>query len=149
MKPAVSQPPEVLLVEDTPSLQMLYSTILNKTGYRVICAESGAAALEKFDTHRPPVVLLDLMLPDMDGMALIDDLLATAPRTRIIVITADGTVDRAIDATRKGAHDFLVKPLGDLRLVAAVSAAVTDYRAKARYGGALVGNLPDISRLFF
>jgi two-component system, repressor protein LuxO len=143
------QPPELLLIEDTPSLQMLYRAVLSKAGYRVICAESGATGRAKFDIHRPPVVVLDLMLPDMDGMALIDDMLAQAPKTRIIVITADGTVDRAIDATRKGAHDFLVKPLGDMRLVTAVSAAMTEYRAQARYGGALGGDMPDLGKAFF
>ena len=127
---APSLPIRLLLVEDTPSLQMLYRTVLNKAGYPSISASSGAEALAKFEEHKPGVVLLDLMLPDMDGMTIMRKMLAQHPGTRVIVITANGSIDKALDATRKGAHDFLVKPLGDLRLVGAVANALSEYRTQ-------------------
>ncbi|MBR3369944.1 MAG: sigma-54-dependent Fis family transcriptional regulator [Rhodobacteraceae bacterium] len=113
----------LLLVEDTPSLQMLYRTILRKAGYNALCASNGQEALTKFAESRPGVVLLDLMLPDSDGMAVMREMLALQPSTRIIVITANGSVNAAVEATRAGAHDFLVKPLGDIRLISAVANA--------------------------
>ena len=61
---------------------------------------------------RTRVVLLDLMLPDADGLMVMREMLELRPETRVIVITANGSVNNAIDATREGAHDFLVKPLG-------------------------------------
>jgi DNA-binding NtrC family response regulator len=121
----------LMLVEDTPSLQMLYRTVLNKAGYPSICASSGAEALEKFDEHKPGVVLLDMKLPDMDGITIMRKMLAQHPATRVIVITANGSIDKAVDATRHGAHDFLVKPLGDQRLVGAVANALSEYRAQS------------------
>ncbi|MGY6696282.1 MAG: sigma-54-dependent transcriptional regulator [Roseinatronobacter sp.] len=138
MKPTdqTKEKPALLLVEDTPSLQMLYRMVLSKAGYPPICAGSGAEAAKKFEEHRPGVVLLDLVLPDMDGMSLIRQMLTLEPKTRIIVITANGSIDKAIEATRKGAHDFLVKPLGDQRLVGAVMNAATEFRARMRASAA-------------
>lgn len=120
--------PRLMLVEDTASLQMLYSTVLRKSGYPAICASSGEEALRKFAELRPSVVLLDLMLPDIDGMVVMREMLALQPQTRIIVITANGSLDIAVEATRAGAHDFLVKPLGDIRLISAVANAIAETR---------------------
>lgn len=125
---SATTPPELLLVEDTASLQMLYGTVLRKGGYATICASNGEEALQKFAEHRPAVVLLDLMLPDTDGMIVMREMLALQPQTRIIVITANGSVDIAVEATRAGAHDFLVKPLGDIRLISAVANAMAETR---------------------
>ncbi|MDD7969739.1 sigma-54-dependent transcriptional regulator [Roseinatronobacter alkalisoli] len=118
----------LLLVEDTPSLQMLYRTILRKAGYNTICASNGQQALAKFSEAMPSVVLLDLMLPDSDGMVVMREMLALQPNTRIIVITANGSINAAVEATRAGAHDFLVKPLGDIRLISAVANAHAESR---------------------
>ena len=116
----------LLLVEDTPSLQMLYSTVLRKGGYTPLTATTGQEALAKFAEHMPRVVLLDLMLPDCDGMVVMREMLALQPETRVIVITANGSVNTAVEATRAGAHDFLVKPLGDIRLIGAVANAMAE-----------------------
>ena len=118
----------LLLVEDTPSLQMLYATVLRKAGYKPMLAASGAEALTKFAEHGPTVVLLDLMLPDADGLMVMREMLALRSETRIIVITANGSVNNAVEATREGAHDFLVKPLGDIRMVGAVASAFAELR---------------------
>jgi len=122
----IRQTSSLLLVEDTPSLQMLYSTVLRKGGYAPLTASTGQEALAKFAEHLPPVVLLDLMLPDCDGLVVMREMLALQPETRIIVITANGSVNTAVEATRAGAHDFLVKPLGDIRLIGAVANAMAE-----------------------
>lgn len=122
----IRQTTSLLLVEDTPSLQMLYSTVLRKGGYAPLCASTGQEALTKFADHLPQVVLLDLMLPDCDGLVVMREMLALQPETRIIVITANGSVNTAVEATRAGAHDFLVKPLGDIRLIGAVANAMAE-----------------------
>ncbi len=144
-----STDPGLLLVEDTPSIQMLYRTVLTKAGYTPICADSGAAALALFEEHRPGVVLLDLMLPDIDGLAVMSQMLQSAPETRVIVVTANGSVNKAVEATRKGAHDFLVKPLGDVRLVGAVASAFADCRASAlRASGANAAIAEKVASVF-
>lgn len=130
----------LLLVEDTPSLQMLYATVLRKAGYKPLLASSGGEALGKFADHGPRVVLLDLMLPDVDGLTVMREMLALQPEARIIVITANGSVNNAVEATREGAHDFLVKPLGDIRMIGAVASAFAELRQEVNL------TIDDISR---
>jgi DNA-binding NtrC family response regulator len=118
--------PSVLLVEDTLSLQMVYRSILATAGHRVAVAGTAADGLEQFRTHRPMVVLLDLILPDRDGLEVMRDIQAIQPETRVIAITANGSVNRAVEAMRAGAHDFLVKPFDEGRFLSAVQNALAE-----------------------
>ena len=118
--------PSVLLVEDTLSLQMVYRSILATAGHRVAVAGTAAEGLEQFRTHRPLVVLLDLILPDRDGLEVMRDIQALQPETRVIAITANGSVNRAVEAMRAGAHDFLVKPFDEGRFLSAVQNALAE-----------------------
>jgi DNA-binding NtrC family response regulator len=119
----------VLLVEDTPSLAMIYQSVLRRAGHDVTVALTGGAAQTMFASGRHPVVLLDLMLPDADGLDLLRDMNAAMPATKVIVITANGSVDRAVQAMRAGAFDFLVKPFDERRLVSALENAFAARRA--------------------
>ncbi len=114
----------VLLIEDTPSLQMVYQAILKNAGYGVVLAGTAAEGLSQFETQTPDVILLDLLLPDRDGLDLMKDILAVAPNVRVIVITANGSINRAVDAMRRGAFDFLVKPFDETRLLNAIENAL-------------------------
>lgn len=118
--------PSVLLVEDTLSLQMVYRSILATAGHRVAVAGTAAEGLEQFRAHRPLVVLLDLILPDRDGLEVMRDIQALQPETRVIAITANGSVNRAVEAMRAGAHDFLVKPFDEGRFLSAVQNALAE-----------------------
>ncbi|HLQ19672.1 MAG TPA: sigma-54 dependent transcriptional regulator [Tabrizicola sp.] len=118
--------PAVLLVEDTMSLQMVYRSILASAGHRVAVSATAADGLEQFRTHRPMVVLLDLILPDRDGLEVMQEIQAIQPETRVIAITANGSVNRAVEAMRAGAHDFLVKPFDEGRLLSAVQNALAE-----------------------
>ena len=117
-------PDRLLLVEDTASLSMVYQSVLTKAGHKVICAFSLAEAREQCETVRPHVVLLDLQLPDGDGLELLQSLRLDAPNSRVIVITANGSINRAVQAMRAGAFDFLVKPFDEARLLSAVHNAI-------------------------
>jgi two-component system, repressor protein LuxO len=115
----------VLLVEDTPSLSMVYQSALERAGLSVtpvFCARDGLAAFRK---HANRVVLLDLMLPDGNGLDVLREMRTQSPQTRILVITANGSINRAVEAMRSGAFDFLVKPFDDRRLLSAVRNAIT------------------------
>ncbi|MEM8582126.1 MAG: response regulator, partial [Pseudomonadota bacterium] len=98
---------DTLLIEDTPSLQMVYEALLKGAGLTVHAAGTAEEGARLFDKIRPRVVVLDLMLPDRDGLALMQSFLAEAPDTQVIVITANGSINRAVEAMRAGAHDFL------------------------------------------
>jgi two-component system, repressor protein LuxO len=126
----------LLLIEDTPSLRMVYETILRGGGHQVQSAETASEGLDKFQRLKPRVVLLDLMLPDRDGIALMGDMLSQRPETRVIVITSNGSISKAVEAMRTGAHDFLVKPFDDLRFLRAVA------NAQAASGGPVAADDP-------
>ena len=113
--------PAILLVEDTLSLQVLYRSVLRKAGHEVVSVSTASDALENFAQSRIGVVLLDLVLPDRDGLSLMQDMLALRPETAVIVMTAHGSVNRAVAAMRAGAHEFLVKPFDEARLMAAIA----------------------------
>ena len=122
----------ILLVEDTPSLQMVYEAILQKAGFDVDCANTAEEGLKLFVAHRHSVVLLDLLLPDRDGLELMADLVADKPEIKVIVITANGSINRAVSAMRGGAFDFLVKPFDDQRLVSSVRNALADFESREK-----------------
>jgi DNA-binding NtrC family response regulator len=130
MKPPTSSHPPLLLIEDTLSLQMIYRSVLTGAGYRVAVAGSATEGLVQFQTLKPAVVLLDLVLPDRDGLHLMQEFLARQPDTAIIAITANGSVNRAVEAMRAGAHDFLVKPFDEARLLGTVQNALADRRPR-------------------
>lgn len=115
---------ELLLIEDTPTLQMIYNANLTGAGYAVDVAATGAEGLEQFCSKHHSVVIMDMFLPDMDGVAVIGKLIRENPQAKIIVITSNGSVNRAVEAMRAGAFDFLLKPFSDERLLTTVSSAL-------------------------
>jgi DNA-binding NtrC family response regulator len=121
----------VLLVEDIPSLAMLYESVLKRAGHDVEVAFNGKEAEARFAAGGHGVVLLDLMLPDIDGLDVLRSLRLRAPDTKVIAITANGSINRAVQAMRAGAFDFLVKPFDDRRLLSALSNALAARQAEA------------------
>ncbi len=113
----------ILLVEDTPSLAMVYDTVLRKAGHKTECVTTIAEAREAFAKSKNKIVLLDLLLPDGDGTELMSEFIAKEPHVKIIVITAIGSINRAVEAMRLGSFDFLVKPFDERRLLSAVDNA--------------------------
>ena len=120
----MTERPELLLVEDTPALQMVYRAVLKGAGHRVRCAGTADEGLAAFREMRPPVVLLDLMLPDRDGLDLMAEMLTLRPDAAVIVITANGSINKAVEAMRAGAYDFLVKPFDETRFLNAIDNAL-------------------------
>ena len=116
--------PPLLLIEDTPSLQMVYRSVLTNAGYSVLTAGTAAEGLAAYRAAKPQVILLDLMLPDRDGLDLMRDMMAERPDLNVIVITANGSINKAVEAMRAGAHEFLVKPFDETRFLGAVENAL-------------------------
>ena len=131
MRQPSPQKSTILLIEDTLSLQMVYRSVLAAAGYQVAVAGTAALGLAQVAALKPAVVLLDLVLPDRDGLEVMHDLVTRHPETTIIAITANGSVNRAVEAMRAGAHDFLVKPFDETRLLSAVQNALADRQPPA------------------
>ncbi|MGV8986593.1 MAG: sigma-54-dependent transcriptional regulator [Cypionkella sp.] len=114
----------VLLIEDTPSLQLIYRSVLTGAGHHVRVANTAAEGMAAFVQSGVQVVLLDLGLPDRDGLDLMVEMMALRPDTKVIIITANGSINKAVDAMRAGAHEFLVKPFDEARFLTAVDNAI-------------------------
>ena len=115
---------EILLVDDDPDLLQLIALRLSSAGYRVSTAASGEEALGKLAARRPDVVITDLRMDGMDGLALFDRIRSDAPSLPVILLTAHGTVPDAVDATQRGIFAFLTKPFDGHELLAQVGRAL-------------------------
>jgi DNA-binding NtrC family response regulator len=133
----------LLLIEDTPSLQIVYESVLRSAGHLVRTVGTAGEGLRAFVSLEPAVVLLDLMLPDRDGLDLMREMLAMRPGTAVIVITANGSINKAVAAMRAGAHEFLVKPFDESRFLAAIENALAS--ARPQTGPAAETALVDVS----
>ncbi len=131
----------VLLIEDMASLRMVYRSILIAAGAEVRVAATAAEGRMLFRDRPVPVVLMDLTLRDGDGLELMNELRSRRADLRIVVITAHGGVGRAVEAMRAGAHDFLVKPFGEERLIAATRSAAQSLAAPGRRPRAIAEGL--------
>ena len=121
--PVATNRPPILLIEDTPSLMLLYRSVLTNAGLAVVTATTAADGLNAFHSSGAKLVLLDMVLPDQNGLDLMQDLLRLRPDTQVIVMTAHGSINMAVDAMRAGAHEFLVKPFDEVKLLNAVANA--------------------------
>lgn len=115
---------QILLVDDDRDLLKLISLRLSAAGYAVQTAESGAQALAQLAVARPRVVITDLRMEGMDGMALFDRIHAVMPTLPVIILTAHGTIPDAVTATRRGVFSFLTKPFDGKDLLAQVEQAL-------------------------
>ncbi|RKZ26155.1 hypothetical protein DRQ20_03610, partial [bacterium] len=103
--------PKLLIVDDDDALREMLRQALGKD-YRIEEAERGEEALRKMEKDEFDLCLLDIILPDGDGIELIPELKGISPSTVVIVMTGYPTVERAVDAMKKGAFDFVKKPFG-------------------------------------
>ncbi|MCB9593236.1 MAG: sigma-54-dependent Fis family transcriptional regulator [Sandaracinaceae bacterium] len=113
----------VLVVDDEPSNLESLDRIFAKEGFRVLTASSGRHALDVCRTHRVDVVLTDLMMPGMSGIDVIKALSTVAPDAEVVVMTAYGTIETAVESMREGAYDFVEKPLKRMQIVKTVRKA--------------------------
>ncbi len=116
---------KVLVVDDEPTIGDVVSRYLERAGYDTAVAETGSAALAQAASQRPDLVVLDLMLPDLDGLEVMRRLRQlNRERTAIILLTARGEESDRIVGLRLGADDYVVKPFSPAELVARVDAVL-------------------------
>ncbi len=101
---------QILVADDEPNLRRVLSAQLTRDGYDVIAVEDGQAALDALDAHHVDVVISDLRMPRVDGMTLLKRVVKSHPDVPVILITAHGTVDTAVEALKLGAFDYVTKP---------------------------------------
>jgi two-component system repressor protein LuxO len=112
----MKQTPRILMVEDSPSLSAVYQAYLENTEYQVVTAETLREARASLSAYQPDIVLLDIELPDGNGMDFLDHIRELEAPPSVIVMTAHGSSDMAVEAIQRGAVDFLTKPFDGARL---------------------------------
>jgi two-component system response regulator GlrR len=115
---------QILVVDDDPDLLKLLSLRLRAAGYSVTTASNGEAALAHVAVSKPCLVITDLRMGGMDGIALFDALHKADPALPVIILTAHGSIPEAITATRRGVFGFLTKPFDSKELLSQVEAAM-------------------------
>ena len=116
--------PTILVVDDEPSLRTVLSANLKREGYLPIVAADGRQALAALERETVHVVVTDLRMPGLDGLGLLQEVQARWPHVPVILITAHGTVDTAVEAMKRGAFDFVTKPFEQAELKIVIAKAV-------------------------
>jgi two-component system nitrogen regulation response regulator NtrX len=147
----------ILVVDDEPDIRQLVRDILEDENYSVSTADNATSARESLRERRPDLVLLDIWMPDTDGITLLEEWSATGGLAfPVIMMSGHGTIETAVEATRLGAYDFLEKPLSLAKLLLTVERALEAARLTQENVGLRrrvsqvvepIGNSPAIQRL--
>ncbi len=106
----MNEAPRILVVDDDPNLRKTLADILRLKGYLSVTAGNGAEAVAAVGREKISLALIDLMLPDMSGLDVMERIKAASPLTEAIILTAHASLDTAIEATKRGAFSYLLKP---------------------------------------
>lgn len=131
---------EILLVDDEADLRELVSAALSQAGYKVSAACDGAEGVALAGTGKFDLIILDMVMPGMDGLTALRELKKAAPGTEVVMLTGHGSVETAVESMRRGAFDYIKKPfkLAELR---AVAAKVVEKRRLDAIAGAAFSSL--------
>ena len=121
---STSHPKTVLLIDDDESLRRVVEYNLHEEGYRVLTAADGTSGWHTFQAEALDLVLTDVRMPEMDGLELLTRIKAMQPDLPVIMLTAHGTINSAVEAMKLGAFDYLTKPFNREQLKAAVRKAL-------------------------
>lgn len=115
----------ILICDDAAFMRMMIKDILTKNGYNVVGeAENGAKGVEKYNELKPDLVLMDITMPEMDGIAALKAIKANDPGASVIMCSAMGQQAMVIESIQSGAKDFIVKPFQADRVIEAVKKVV-------------------------
>ena len=112
---------KILIVDDAEFLRVRISNMLKAEGFDVVEAENGARAVETYQSVNPDLVLMDVTMPEMDGLTALKTIRAADPKAKVIMLTALGQESIILDAVKSGARDFIVKPFERDRVMSAVN----------------------------
>jgi DNA-binding NtrC family response regulator len=118
----------ILVVDDDMSVRTTFSTILRKEGYQVTAVKDGYEAIKAIDEQSFDLALVDLRMPGLDGIEVLEKIKSRRPQTRVIIYTGYGSITTVVEAMRKGATDYLNKPFSPDDLKAGVKKALENGR---------------------
>jgi two-component system chemotaxis response regulator CheY len=112
---------KVLVVDDAEFLRVRLTKMLDTEGYEVFQAENGVKAVATYKEIHPDLVLMDVTMPEMDGLAALKEIVGFDSKARVIMLTALGQESVVLEAVKSGARDFIVKPFEHDRVIKAIS----------------------------
>jgi len=115
---------QILIIDDERSIRNTLQEILEYEKFKVDTAEDGFEGLEKVKSKDFDVILCDIKMPKMDGMEVLDNIMTLKPDATVVMITGHGTIENAVEAIKKGAYDFISKPLDLNRLLITIKNAI-------------------------
>ncbi len=115
---------KILVVDDSRTIRKVLASILEKAGFTVEQAEDGLAAIDKFKTSQPDLVIMDLVMPQLGGLEAIMRILEISPRAKLIVLSSSDRTDEVVTAKTLGVLDYLIKPVNEERLLKTVASAL-------------------------
>ena len=115
---------KILVVDDAQFLRMRIKKILAGNGHDVVEAENGAMAVDVYQDIKPDVVLMDITMPEMDGLTALKEIKALDENAAIVMLTALGQESVVLEAIKSGARDFVVKPFEQTRVLKAINKAL-------------------------
>jgi two-component system chemotaxis response regulator CheY len=115
---------KILVVDDAEFLRVRITKMLTGNGHEVVEADNGAKAVVKYRENRPDAVLMDVTMPEMDGLAALKEIRSGDPNARVVMLTALGQESVVLEAIKSGARDFVVKPFEPDRVLAALKRAL-------------------------
>jgi DNA-binding NtrC family response regulator len=121
---------KILIVDDEPSNRNILSQELTHDGYSVLTAGDGREALKKVESSRPDLIILDYMMPDLSGLEVLKELRKRENDTPVVMITAYGTMERAVEAMKEAAYDFITRPFEPDHIALVVRKALEQQRLK-------------------
>ncbi len=122
----------ILIVDDETEMRAAVTEAVKREGHSTVCAKNGQEALEKFDEETFDLVLSDVKMPKMNGEELLREIKSRSPGTPVIMMTADGTIDSAVQSMKDGAFDYLLKPFSAEILASSITRAFQSDRVSAR-----------------
>jgi two-component system response regulator HydG len=129
----MSRRPSILIIDDDENIAKTFTAVLEKQGYSVDTAKDGGEAIKKLNTERYDVALVDIRLPDIDGIELLTKMKKTIPKTLRIIITGYPSVQNAIEAINKGADGYIVKPIDPEDLLAKIKEQLEKQGEEEKY----------------
>jgi two-component system, NtrC family, response regulator PilR len=115
---------KILVVDDNPDVLKLIADILESNDYEVKTVSNGVSAIKELESNDYDMVLTDLMMPDVDGMQVLENAILKTPKTICIILTGHGTIKSSVEAIKKGAFDYITKPVSPSELLIFVEKAL-------------------------
>ena len=112
---------KILVVDDAEFLRVRISKMLSGDGHEILQAENGLKAVAVYKANKPDLVLMDITMPEMDGLTALKEIRAYDPKAKVVMLTALGQESVVLEAIKSGARDFVVKPFERERVLGAIA----------------------------